>query len=152
MQSLLILFLLCLPLIADRTLTITWNKVFDADTVEAYIDLPLGDDVKIGSVSISPFSPPESMVITITDHEVDIYVIASNQKNPDAVAYSDKSKTLTIPTKPTMEDSPILKLYQLLVQIETSSNLTDWKTLAYMPLISNTPSRFIRASITNEKP
>jgi hypothetical protein len=34
------------------------------------------------------------------------------------------------------------------VEIQTSSNLADWKPLAYVPLHDGSPQRFVRATIT----
>jgi hypothetical protein len=34
------------------------------------------------------------------------------------------------------------------VEIQTSSNLTDWDTIAYVPLHDDSPQRFVRAHLT----
>lgn len=38
------------------------------------------------------------------------------------------------------------------VRIETSANLTDWEPLAFVPLVTDSPARFIRANISEITP
>lgn len=50
---------------------------------------------------------------------------------------------------PTPEPIPVPKPKGLrVVTIETSSNLTDWEPIAYVPLLTDAPARFVRAGLT----
>lgn len=51
------------------------------------------------------------------------------------------------PTKPPLAPGKLR-----VVKIETSVNLTEWETLAFVPLIADSAARFIRTEITTIKP
>lgn len=143
---------MAIPLLADRVLTVTWDKHPENATTEIYQVVPEGEDKKLGSIPTIAGNPPEEMVITIPDGETKIYAVAVNDSNPNAIVTSDKSELLVIPKKPSSVTFPRLKFSMKIVEIQTSSNMKEWETLAYIPIITQSPARFLRSSISEVKP
>lgn len=150
MKTLLLILLLALPLTADRVLTVTWDKYPSADTIVIYeVGKDGSKDRELGKVAIDPSNPAlESVEVTVGDTATTLYAIARNSANFE----SDKSEPLPVPDKLPTPGKPRVKISMKMVEIQTSSNLKDWQPLAYVPLVTSSPARFIRAGITEITP
>lgn len=96
MKTLLAIFALTLPLMADRAITLAWDKHPEKVTIEIYQIVPGGKDKLLGAVPVNPESDAaQEMDVTIPDEQITVYAVALN--GPLA---SDKSDLLVIPRKP----------------------------------------------------
>ena len=146
MKSLFLTAALMLPLCAERTFNVTWDKYPEAYTVTIYQesidDLP---DAELGSIKVDPANPAlETVEVTVNDDAATLYAVAINADN----FTSEKSDPLHVPAKMPSPSRLMLKTSIAMVEIQTSSNLSDWESVAFVPLKTQSPTRFIRANIT----
>ena len=146
MKLILLTAALTLPLFAERTFRVTWDKYPEPHTITIYQesvdDLP---DAELGSVLVDPTNPTlESVEVTVNDDPSTLYAVAINADNFP----SEKSDPLHVPAKMPPPSRLMLKTSMAMVEIQTSSNLADWESVAFIPLKTESPTRFIRANIT----
>ena len=137
--SLVILWIYCLAYLAfaDRTINIAWNPNPETDLA--------GYHVFINGVK-QPLTKFTVATITIPDTETVLTAIAIN----NAGIEGPQSAALIIPALP--PKPPVAVEGMRVVVIEDSSNLREWKPVAMIPLMTDDPARFIRASLATLPP
>jgi hypothetical protein len=91
MKHLILTLLLTLPLMADRQLTVTWDKYPERNEIVIKID-----GKELGFVLVNPDDPKlESLTVTIPDGKVTLVAVARNIGGE-----SDPSEPLVIPAAP----------------------------------------------------
>jgi hypothetical protein len=91
MKHLLLALLLALPAMADRQLTVTWDKYPERNEIV----IKMGDK-ELGVVLVNPDDPKlESLTVTIPDGKVTLVAVARNIGGE-----SDPSEPLVIPAAP----------------------------------------------------
>lgn len=131
MKTLLILLALAATLTA-RPVKLRWNPNPPEENVTEYrVFRGLEELGRINGTAI-----------TVEANTGDVlHVIAAN-----AYGISEPSDPVTVPALPTKPTG------LQVVEIQVSSNLTDWETIALVPLKTATPARHIRAGLTTIQP
>lgn len=145
-----ILAILTAPLFAERVFRVTWDKYPEPHQITIYQesvdDLP---DAELGSVQVDPANPKlETIEVTVGDDAATLYAVATDSNHFD----SEKSDPLHVPAKLPAPARPQFKVTMAMVEIQTSADLASWESVAFVPLRTESPVRFIRAGLTQITP
>ncbi len=132
-----ILFFLISSLVNASQCKLEWSANPPTENITGYrVYRIVGDQ----QTKIADIAAPTTAIVSTTIEAIagDVIVVTAINAYGESVI-SDPAIIQLPPSKP---------LGLRVVEIQTSDNLKEWDTLAYVPLKDQSPKRFVRASIT----